>query len=615
MIGALGVDNVWGAVDCSPTPDSQWLSTARSALQSQALAASGAIFGCVSGTTGVTSESRCIYQSRHLSICADAQLHNRQELYSRLGLGPEAHSWSDTRVLIAAFEKWGEECVGHVIGEFAFAIWDDRAHRLFCFRDHLGTRPFLYWRSGTRFLFASDIRMLLGIPGVRRELNERKLAGMAVFNGQHYYPEETFHREIFSLPSGSTLIADAKGIRKHTYWVPEIRPELVPRKPDDAYEALREILFQSVECRLPSVSQATAELSGGLDSSAITAIAAKCLEKKGRTLLAVAGALPSDFDPANSYRQDEREFIEEFRSWPNVRIEYVTAPGRGPFDGIEDPSLFFATPTRTTRVFLQDALHETAVAHGAHSILRGLSGELGPTCWAKRYYLQLAASFKWRELSKELRMLKAIQGGRPLRFLAGQGIDLLRPFPWKRTEQVFFTRSFEARGKVWRRSRCFALNQQKHQLHMIQNLLRMHATWFAKSVEYPIRISQPWLDKRVLEFCLAAPPSLKVRNGYQRYLMRASLEGVLPKKIQWRTSKGPFSPNFAFRFNTQLKKAQEFIAAIGPNDPVRAVIDIDRLASILKPANPQRDTPIERERIPSTFYVLCFLRQFPDFRP
>lgn len=212
-------------------------------------------------------------------------------------------------------------------------------------------------------------------------------------------------------------------------------------------------------------------------------------------------------------------------------------------------------------------------------------------------------------------MLKAIQGGRPLRFLAGQGIDLLRPFPWKRTEQVFFTRSFEARGKVWRRSRCFALNQQKHQLHMIQNLLRMHATWFAKSVEYPIRISQPWLDKRVLEFCLAAPPSLKVRNGYQRYLMRASLEGVLPKKIQWRTSKGPFSPNFAFRFNTQLKKAQEFIAAIGPNDPVRAVIDIDRLASILKPANPQRDTPIERERIPSTFYVLCFLRQFPDFRP
>jgi asparagine synthase (glutamine-hydrolysing) len=438
---------------------------------------------------------------------------------------------------------------------------------------------------------------------------------MAVFNGQHYYSEETFHQDIFSLPSGSAMIADAGKIRHQPYWLPEIRPELVPQKAEEAYEALREILFQSVECRLPSAAQPCAELSGGLDSSAITAIAARCLERKGRTLLAVAGALPVDFDSANRHRQDEREFIEEFRSWPNVHIEYVTAPGRGPFDGIEDPSHFFATPTRTTRFFLQDALHETAVARGAHSILRGLSGELGPTCWAKRYYLQLAASLQWGALSRELKMLDANCGIKPLRLLIGQGIDLFRPLPWKRIEQVFFTKSFAAKGKVWRVGHCLTLNQQKHQLHLIRNLLRMHATWFARSVEYPIRISQPWLDKRVVEFCVSAPPRLKVRNGYQRHLMRASLEGVLPAKIQWRTSKGPFSPNFAFRFNSQLNKAREFVAGIGPRDPVRAVIDVDRLDSLLKPADPAGSTPVERERIPSTFYVLCFLRQFPEFRP
>jgi hypothetical protein len=89
----------------------------------------------------------------------------------------------------------------------------------------------------------------------------------------------------------------------------------------------------------------------------------------------------------------------------------------------------------------------------------------------------------------------------------------------------------------------------------------------------------------------------------------------LPKKIQWRASKAPFSPNFAFRFNTQLVKAREFVTAIRPKDPVRAVVDVDRLASILKPADPQKDTPVERESIPATFYVLCFLRQFPEFRP
>src|SRR6185312_16041945 len=204
--------------------------------------------------------------------------------------------------------------------------------------------------------------------------------------------------------------------------------------------------------------------------------------------------------PANTFRQDEREFIEEFRSWPNIHIDYVTAPGRGPFDGIEEPSHFFATPVRTTRFFLTDALHETAVAGGAHSILRGLSGEMGPTCWGRRYHLQLAASFHWLVLSRELRMLKAVRGLRPWRFMFGQTIDLFQPFPWKRTEQVLFTRTFEAKGKVWRRPLCFTLDQRKHQLGLIQNLLRMHATWWARSCEYPIRISQPWLDKRVVEF-------------------------------------------------------------------------------------------------------------------
>jgi len=615
MIGALSVDNIWGAVDFSRTPDSQWLSETREAVRSQFFIGTGAVFGCLSGAAQGTSSSSWSSQFKHLSVCADVQLHNRQELYSRLVLDKEAHTWSDSRVLIAAFEKWGEGCARHLLGEFSFAVWDDRSRRLLCFRDQMGTRPFFYWQSGTKFLFASDIRILLSIPGVRRQLNERKLAGMAVFDGQHYYPEETFHRQIFSLPPASILTTDAGGIRKQTYWVPEIRPDLVPRKPEDAYEALREILFQSVECRLPAGSQACAELSGGLDSSAITAIAARCLEKKGRTLLAVAGALPVDFDPANAFQPDEREFIEEFRSWPNIRIQYETAPERGPLDRIEEPSHFFATPVRTTRFFLYEALHETAAAHGAHSILRGVSGEMGPTSLGRRYHLQLAASFHWQVLFRELRMLKAVRGVRPLRFLVGQGIDLFRPFPWKRIDQVLFTRAFETSGRAWRRPRRFTLDQQKHQLSLIQDLLGMHAAWWAKSMEYPIRISQPWLDKRVVEFCLAAPPCLKVRNGYQRNLMRASLEGVLPRKIQWRTSKAPFSPNFAFRFNTQLEKARKFIDAIAPKDPVRTVIDVDRLASILKPADPQKDTPVERESIPATFYVLCFLRQFPEFRP
>ena len=91
-----------------------------------------------------------------LLISADASLHNRPDLIPLLGLNP-ALDFSDEELLLAAYEKWGSGCVDFLLGEFAFAIWDKRLQRLFCCRDHLGFRSFLYSHQQTRFIFASDI--------------------------------------------------------------------------------------------------------------------------------------------------------------------------------------------------------------------------------------------------------------------------------------------------------------------------------------------------------------------------------------------------------------------------------------------------------------------------
>jgi asparagine synthase (glutamine-hydrolysing) len=615
MIGTRGVANIWGAVDFSSQPNIPWLSDVSLALGFPPQPISGCVLGCISEGLD-TCSGDCEYPANH-SVSGDLQLHNRAELRALLGFGKQADEWDDGQLVLAAYEKWGEECCRYLIGEFAFAIWDDRNRRLFCCRDHLGTRPFLYWHNGSRFLFASDVRTILACPGVPRELNRRKLAGMALFDGHHFYSDETFHAGILSLPSGFSLVVDARGAHKRMYWEPEIRPELVPAKPEEAIEALRHLLFQAVECRIPENSQATVELSGGLDSSAITAIAARFLERKGRTLLAVSGVLPDNVTVSQRHRPDEREYIDEFRSWPNVRIEYVTALGRGPFDGIEDPTGFYATPLRTSRFFLQEELHQRAFSLDAHSVLRGLSGELGPTNSGKRYYLELAAKCHWSTLARELVLLRKVRGVRPFRFLAAQLFDLLGPPPWrhKPTPQVLFTESFQENSKVWRRERCARPDQRQHQLTVLRNFQRGHAAWWARSNEHPIRISQPWLDKRVVEYCLSAPPTLKVKNGYHRNLMRESMDGVLPKRIQWRTSKTPFSPDYSARFNAQLGRARDVVEAISPRDPVREILDMDRLAGLLRPVDPQTAGPIERDSIPATMYVLCFLRQFSDYRP
>jgi hypothetical protein len=132
-----------------------------------------------------------------------------------------------------------------------------------------------------------------------------------------------------------------------------------------------------------------------------------------------------------------------------------------------------------------------------------------------------------------------------------------------------------------------------------------------------IRVSRPLLDKRVLEFCLAAPPAMKVQNGYRRYLVRKSLEGVLPEKIRWRISKLPFSPDYFARYDAQLGKAREFLAAIGPNDPVRSAIDVDRLGALVKPVNPGDPASVDAAYhvVPANIYAICFLRQFAEYRP
>jgi len=125
----------------------------------------------------------------------------------------------------------------------------------------------------------------------------------------------------------------------------------------------------------------------------------------------------------------------------------------------------------------------------------------------------------------------------------------------------------------------------------------------------------PLFDKRILEFCLAMPVDMDVREGYQRYPIRAALDGILPPRIQWRTGKTPYSPDYFNRYNAQVGLAREFVAAIGPRDPVRTVVDVDRLVKLLLPVDAANGTTAARDEVPGTLYLINFLRQFAEFRP
>ncbi|HEY3838522.1 MAG TPA: asparagine synthase-related protein [Bryobacteraceae bacterium] len=553
-------------------------------------------------------------QPRHpfLKVTADAQLHNRDELIPALGMPrAEPEDLDDAALILAAYEKWGEDCPAFLLGEYSFAIWDSRKEALFLCRDHMGVRPLYYWQGHSRLAFASDPRSILRIPGVDRLLNRRKLSAMAVPGGQHLVPDETFHEGILSVPGACWLKADSTGLRKSTFWKPEIRENLVPKQPGEAFEALRALLFQAVECRIRRSKRPAALLSGGLDSSSLVSIAARCLEGSNRTLTTLSAVLA---DELRMQIADEREFIAEFQSVPNIRMEYLTAPGHGPFDFIEDGRQVEIAPVQTSRHYLYEAFEQAAAANGCDLILDGEGGEMGATCWAHGYYAELAAGFRWMTLAGELRRARAATGRSALRILAK---DLRRMLPGRERKHapvVLLADGFGDRSaKPVVRKLCRPSHQQ-FQLYAMTKWLEKHAVRGSWAATRHTRFSQPLRDKRVFDFCVSAPGNMKVRDGYPRYLVRGALDGILPKKIQWRTDKLPFSPDYYLRYNAQLGKAREFVSAIRENDPVRSVVDVERLRQMINPVDPSVGGEQARDIVPATIYLISFLRQFSEYR-
>jgi len=158
------------------------------------------------------------------------------------------------------------------------------------------------------------------------------------------------------------------------------------------------------------------------------------------------------------------------------------------------------------------------------------------------------------------------------------------------------------------------LNHQQYSASVLRAWLRKHANRRGWSHCGRLRTSNPLVDRRILEFCLAVPAEFKIRDGYSRFLIRGAMEGVLPRKIQWRTDKKAFSPDYYLRYNAQLAKAREFVAQIRPNDPVRSLVDVERLAKLITPHRSHADNQVARDLVPGSIYLICFLRQFAEFR-
>ena len=481
-----------------------------------------------------------------LACAADARLDDRETLCATLGVPPtERAGIADGDLILRAYLRWGAECPNHLLGDYAFAVWNSRTRTLFCARDHIGARPFYYATTPQGSVFASAVEAVLAAPFVSDALDEATVAA-SLTRIALTTPTRTFFQAVRKLPPGHTLSVDfgsRGGARLQRYWHPEHTPR-ARLASDDAYAAeFLDLYEKAVQARLRGPDPIGAHLSGGLDSSSIVVLAARELRRQGRPVplafswLPALGAVPpSAVDRPEYARIDAvctQERVPVFHRSPNVSDMLALLARDGTYPGVH------VHPN-------EDVVQRCAAQQGVRVLLSGWGGDEGISFNGRGYDAHLLLSGRWRTLIAASRAR-----GNPLhRLLAGVVLRLIHPrLPGTMRRRL---RGAEPFHRLWLIDPAFArrtkplpqpvlrfVGVRRTQLSLLQlgHLQERIEGWAASGARRGIEYRYPLLDRRVLEFVLGLPVEQFRRGKWTRWLMRHALRSVLPPDICWNPDK------------------------------------------------------------------------------
>ena len=240
---------------------------------------------------------------------------------------------ADEEAILRAYERFGDDCVEHLIGDFAFAIWDRRARRLFCARDHFGVKLFFYARVGNGFVFSNALNVLRRDARVSDELNESAVGDYLAL-GLNQDLSSTIFRDIQRLPPGHTLSLANGAITTRRYWTPSVKDEIRFRDPRSYVDRFNELFTAAIKDRLPT-DRVSISMSGGLDSTSIAVIA--------RDQIAAMEAFTVVYDEL--IPDEERHYATVAASSTGIPIHHVRADKYGLFEGeLNQPEPFLISP-------------------------------------------------------------------------------------------------------------------------------------------------------------------------------------------------------------------------------------------------------------------------------
>lgn len=484
-------------------------------------------------------------KSSGLVITADARIDNRDELSKLLEI-ENSTNIADSLFILRAYEKWGESCPKYLLGDFCFGIWDPADEILFCARDHMGVKPFYYYHSDDLFLFASEIKAINCILPEEPEINELAIA--KVLASIHDDREITFFKNVHRLPGGHKVISNSEELTIEEYWKLDPSLELSDKSEDEYKKLYLDIFSESIKCRLRTVFPIGFTLSGGLDSSSILCKARNLFNGRETIPIHTYSLIFDDIPEV-----DESYYINAVLDEMEYEKHYIKGDNLSPLFGIDEKFWYRDSPQIGPNSFLYWKLCEKVSKNGVKTLLTGHDGD---TVLSKPYIYQteLFLKLKFKKFHNEISCLSKRFGDDYTYYLKNYALtglipDIIRNI---RKEKSIINEDFGTQQNVMKYQSYGDLrwkNRKKlKKYHYLQitsgHIQKSFEDWDARCSAFSLEARHPFFDKRMVEFCYALPPEQKLKDGWDRIIMRRAMEGIIPPEVQWRPEKSNLSENF-----------------------------------------------------------------------
>ena len=496
-------------------------------------------------------------------ITYNGELYNTQELRDTLcSMGHEFITHSDTEVVLHAYAQWKEDCVNKFNGIFAFGVWEKNKKRLFLARDRMGVKPLFYTRFAGGLLFASEIKTLLSYPGVPAEL-DREGAAQVILLGPGRIPGSGVFKNIQELMPGCCGYYTQGNWKWWHYW--KLRDREHKESFEETAECVRWLVTDAIRRQMVSDVPLGTFLSGGLDSSLITAICAEenksqldtfSLDYENNDKFFVPGKFQPNSD--NSYIALMQEKLQSNHHWTVLKPEDLVEALQEATIARDLPGM--ADVDSSLLLFCRQIRKEVKMA---------LSGEcadeiFGGYPWYRDPEVRAFAGFPWAQNTQQRAQL--------------MNKDML---------MTVDSEAFVNEQYLKTISRCDILPGTDAKERRMKEMVNLNQQWFMQtlldrkdrmSMACGLEVRVPFCDYRIAEYLYGVPWEFKDYQGKEKGLLRYAMKGVLPQEVLWR-KKSPYpktyDPSYLKAVNGLMQELLQHKDA-----PIYGVVDRDALEKL-----------------------------------